>query len=313
MILITGSTGYVGSHISKFFDQKKINYVGIDNLSYSYRKNVKNKKKHFKIDISDKKKIFKIFKDFNINLVIHAAASSYVLDGEKNRNKYFLNNVKKTKEFINLCKLKKIDNFIFLSSSNVYEEKKIFSEKDKIKSKNYYGKNKIIIENFLKKKNFKNLIILRLFNVIGLYNKFFRPFKFKVKKYQRIMFQIQEKLKNNQVIQLRYFVKKNKKIFPSRDFIDVKVVCHIIEKIIKKLNKKKLGTKIFNVGSGISTPIDKIIDHFEKLTKKKIKINFKEINKKELITTKANIKKLKKFLNENISFSLKKSLKSYIN
>ena len=97
MILITGSTGYVGSHISKFFEQKKINYIGIDNLSYSYKRNVKNKNKHFKIDISDKKKIYKIFKDFNIDLVIHAAASSYVLDGEKNRNKYFLNNIKKKK------------------------------------------------------------------------------------------------------------------------------------------------------------------------------------------------------------------------
>ena len=313
MILITGSTGYVGSHISKFFDQKKINYIGIDNLSYSYKRNVKNKNKHFKIDISDKKKIYKIFKDFNIDLVIHAAASSYVLDGEKNRNKYFLNNIKKTKEFINLCKLKKIENFIFLSSSNVYEEKKIFSENDKIKSKNYYGKNKIIIENFLKRKNFKNLIILRLFNVIGLYNKLFKPFKFKEKKYQRIMFQIQEKLKNNQEVQLRYVKIKNKKIFPSRDFIDIKIVCSVIEKVIKKIKKKKLGIKFFNVGSGVATPIDKIVYYFEKLTKKKIKINYQEINKKELITTKANIKKLKKFLNKDISFSLRESIKSYIN
>ena len=146
-------------HISlNFLSKKKINYIGIDNLSYSYKSNVKNKKKHFKIDISDKKKIYKIFKDFNIDLVIHAAASSYVLEGEKNKSKYFLNNVKKTKEFINLCKLKKIKNFIFLSSSNVYEEKENFSENDKIKSKNYYGKNKIVIENFLKRKKFKNLI-----------------------------------------------------------------------------------------------------------------------------------------------------------
>ena len=48
------------------------------------------------------------------------------------------------------------------------------------------------------------------------------------------------------------------------------------------------------------------------MTKKKIKINYKEINKKELITTKANINKLKKFLNKKVSFSLKESIKSYI-
>jgi len=40
MILITGSTGYIGSHICQFFDKKKINYIGIDNQSYSYKNNV---------------------------------------------------------------------------------------------------------------------------------------------------------------------------------------------------------------------------------------------------------------------------------
>ena len=127
---------------------KKINYIGIDNLSYSYKRNVKNKKKHFKIDISDKKKIYKIFKDFNIDLVIHAAASSYVLDGEKNRNKYFLNNIKKTKEFINLCKLKKVENFIFLSSSNVYKEKKIFLKTTKLSQKIIMEKIKLLLKIF---------------------------------------------------------------------------------------------------------------------------------------------------------------------
>ena len=85
-----------------------------------------------------------------------------------------------------------------------------------------------------------------------------------------------------------------------------------MKKLLKK-SKKKIRYKFFNVGSGVATPIDKIINHFEKLTKKKIKINYKEINKKELITTKANIKKLKKFLNKDISFSLRESIKSYIN
>ena len=66
MILITGSTGYIGSHISDFFD-KKINYIGVDNYSYSYKQNVNNKKRHLKVDISDNKKIRKIIKKYNIN------------------------------------------------------------------------------------------------------------------------------------------------------------------------------------------------------------------------------------------------------
>ena len=313
MILITGSTGYIGSHICLFFDKNKIDYIGIDNQSYSYKKNVFNKKKQLKIDISDEKKILKILQKYNINLIIHAAASSYVLDAEKNRHKYFVNNIKKTKKFINLCKLKKIDNFIFFSSSNVYKEKNIFNEKDKIKSKNYYGKNKIIIENFLQKKKFKNLIILRLFNVIGIYNKFFKPFKFKEKNYQRIMFQIKERLKKNEPIKLRYFKIGNKKVFPSRDFVDIKIIFLILKKIIKDKKYQNIGKKIFNVGSGISTPIDKIILNFEKLINKKIKVHLEEINSKELIQTRANIIKLKKFFKSDIKFNLKKTLNTYIN
>lgn len=313
MILITGSTGYIGSHICLFFDKNKIDYIGIDNQSYSYKKNVFNKKKQLKIDISDEKKILKILQKYNINLIIHAAASSYVLDAEKNRHKYFVNNIKKTKKFINLCKLKKIDNFIFFSSSNVYKEKNIFNEKDKIKSKNYYGKNKIIIENFLQKKKFKNLIILRLFNVVGIYNKFFKPFKFKEKNYQRIMFQIKERLKKNEPIKLRYFKIGNKKVFPSRDFVDIKIIFLILKKIIKDKKYQNIGKKIFNVGSGISTPIDKIILNFEKLINKKIKVHLEEINSKELIQTRANIIKLKKFFKSDIKFNLKKTLNTYIN
>ena len=313
MILITGSTGYIGSHICLFFDKNKIDYIGIDNQSYSYKKNVFNKKKQLKIDISDEKKILKILEKYNINLIIHAAASSYVLDAEKNRHKYFVNNIKKTKKFINLCKLKKIDNFIFFSSSNVYKEKNIFNEKDKIKSKNYYGKNKIIIENFLQKKKFKNLIILRLFNVVGIYNKFFKPFKFKEKNFQRIMFQIKERLKKNEPIKLRYFKIGNKKVFPSRDFVDIKIIFLILKKIIKDKKYQNIGKKIFNVGSGISTPIDKIILNFEKLINKKIKVHLEEINSKELIQTRANIIKLKKFFKSDIKFNLKKTLNTYIN
>ena len=94
------------------------------------------------------------------------------------------------------------------------------------------------------------------------------------------MFQIQEKLKNNQEVQLRYFKINNKKKFPSRDFIDIKIVCSIIEKVIKKIKKEKLGIKFFNVGSGVATPIDKIINHFEKLTKKRLKLIIKKLIKK---------------------------------
>ncbi len=156
MILITGSTGYIGSHLSQFFLKKKIHYIGIDNLSYSYKNNVTDIKNHNFFNISNKKKIEYLIKKYKINTIIHAAASSYVLEAERFKKAYFKNNVKNTKKFIDICKKKNIKNFIFLSSSNVYKERKknkIFKINDKTHPKNYYGKTKLIIENYLKKKN----------------------------------------------------------------------------------------------------------------------------------------------------------------
>ena len=127
------------------------------------------------------------------------------------------------------------------------------------------------------------------------------------------MFQIKERLKKNEPIKLRYFKIGNKKVFPSRDFVDIKIIFLILKKIIKDKRYQNIGKKIFNVGSGISTPIDKIILNFEKLINKKIKVHLEEINSKELIQTRANIIKLKKFFKSDIKFNLKKTLNTYIN
>ena len=264
MILLTGSSGYIGSHISHILEKNKIKYIGIDNLSKSSINNIVNKKRFLKLDYgnenkmkkllannsissvihcaayayvleserkkkmyfnnnvqqtkklinqcikkkiqnfiflsssnvykdSNKKKIensnikisniknnygnenktTKLFANNSVSSVIHCAAYAYVLEGERKKKIYFNNNVNQTKKFINECIKKKIQNFIFLSSSNVYKDsnkKKIENSKIKISHiKNKYGKTKFLIEKFLisKKKNFKNLIILRLFNIAG--------------------------------------------------------------------------------------------------------------------------------------------------
>ena len=58
MILITGSTGYIGSHLSYYFQKKKIEFIGIDNLSYSYKSNINKKTNHFFLIFPIKKKFF---------------------------------------------------------------------------------------------------------------------------------------------------------------------------------------------------------------------------------------------------------------
>ena len=89
MILITGSTGLIGSAASFFYLDKKIKVLGIDNdlRSYFFGHKGSNKWKekilkrnknynHYSVDIRDKKKIFDIFKKYGkkIKAIIHTAA-----------------------------------------------------------------------------------------------------------------------------------------------------------------------------------------------------------------------------------------------
>tara|TARA_B100000989_G_scaffold286851_1_gene255922 strand:- start:1508 stop:2437 length:930 start_codon:yes stop_codon:yes gene_type:complete len=298
MILITGSTGYIGSHLSQFFLKKKIQYIGIDNLSYSYKNNVTDTKNHYFFNISNKKKVENLIKKHNIKTIIHTAASSYVLEAEKRKKAYFVNNVIKTKGFINICKKNNVKRFIFLSSSNVYKEpkkNKIFKISDKTLPKNYYGKTKLIVEKYLKKKGFDSLIILRLFNVVGINNSNFKIFKFKRSNYQRLIFKLNQNNKLNKITKINYFMKNGKKIYPSRDFVNISDFLQVIIKLLKN-NLLKQRVRIFNVSSGVSTPINKIVLKLNKKIKKNYRIKYIKISKKELGYTKGSNKELYKYI-----------------
>ncbi|MGL3827291.1 NAD-dependent epimerase/dehydratase family protein [Candidatus Pelagibacter communis] len=313
MILITGSAGYIGSHICCYLDKKKINYIGIDNLSYSYSKNITNKKKFARVDISNLKELKKIISKNKIKTVIHAAAFSYVVEGEILKKKYYTNNIVKTKKFIDCCKNNNIENFIFLSSSNVYKEKKnnsAYKENNFLKPKNFYGKNKLIIEKYLNKK-FNKKIILRLFNVIGIFNKNFIIFKFKKNNYQRLIFKLIQNIQLNKSTNINFFKINNKVVYPARDFVDVKDVVKIIEKMLYMIRSKKKISEIINVGSGKSIHINKIVNLLNKVRSNRCNINLKEISKKELFYTRSNITKLSKIIGKKPKLNLNSIIKSH--
>ena len=99
MILVTGCTGYLGFHICEHLKTKKISFFGIDNFSRSNKKNIIDKKKFLKIDISSKK-LPKLLKQKKITTVIHAAAYSFPPESEDNKKIYYKNNILKTTSYI---------------------------------------------------------------------------------------------------------------------------------------------------------------------------------------------------------------------
>ena len=79
MILVTGSNGYIGSHITEKLNKSKLDYIGIDNFSYSKKR---RNQKIIECDIGDVKKLSSIIKNNNIKTIVHAAAASYVNESE---------------------------------------------------------------------------------------------------------------------------------------------------------------------------------------------------------------------------------------
>jgi UDP-glucose 4-epimerase len=311
MILVTGCTGYLGFHICEHLKSKKIPFFGIDNFSRSSQKNIIDKKKFLKIDISSKR-LLGLLKQKKIETVIHAAAYSFPPESEDNREIYYENNILKTKIFIDYCYKMKIQKFIFFSSSNVYNfnSNKINSAKEnqKLYPKNYYGKTKLIIERYLNNK-FKTCYILRLFNIAGYINdNHFYEFK---NKYRRILPVVNEAFKRQLTIKINLIKSKGKPVFPARDFVHIKDFLKIISIILKKKNRNK-NNSILNVGNNKLIYLDQIIKLFEKQLKKKI--DFKKIisSKGNLNYTLCNNTQIQKKLKFKFKFNFNQIVKSCI-
>ncbi|MHA1230777.1 MAG: NAD-dependent epimerase/dehydratase family protein, partial [Candidatus Helarchaeota archaeon] len=129
-ILITGCAGFIGFNLCKTLLLSKNNIIGIDNLSASYdhliqSNRVKNLKKHNNFLFVEENllaisKIKTIFKQYNIDTIIHLAANVGVRESIVEPLKYVDNNIKVTNNLLELCRMYDISQFIFSSSSSVY-------------------------------------------------------------------------------------------------------------------------------------------------------------------------------------------------
>jgi len=153
-IVITGGSGFIGSHIVEYFYNKyknstiivydKITYAAdINNLSSL---NKKRRLKIFKNDILDFKKLKKITK--NTDLMIHAAAESHVDNSFQLNDKFIKTNVLGTKNVMQACKENKINKIIHISTDEIYGEiyRGCHNEQDKFNPSNPYSSSKAAAE-----------------------------------------------------------------------------------------------------------------------------------------------------------------------
>lgn len=213
-VLITGSSGFIGTNLSIFFKKKKIKFLGVD----------KNKNKYLKfkelktLDLLEYNILEKFIKNNRIKYIIHLAAIPGFVKCYNNPDDAFKNNVNATFNLMILAKKYNVKKFILASSMGVDNFKR---------NPSMYGLTKYICE--LTAKTFQsnyaqNIVVLKLSNVFGPYS----LHKTSV---------VHEFIKN---IILKKKIKIHKTGTQQRDFIYVKDVCR---KIYSVLNNSK-NTKV---------------------------------------------------------------------
>jgi UDP-glucose-4-epimerase GalE len=169
-ILVTGSAGFIGSHICFALEAAGLSYHGIDNFCSGEK--VVNLDRFSQIDIADSLAVAEVIREKNIKTVIHLAAFSQVQESIESPEKYFQNNIESTSSFIRVCLKCSVRDFIFSSSCSVYGDlnNDPLNEAQIRKPITPYGYSKMVIEDLLEyayRLRGMNSICFRYFNAAG--------------------------------------------------------------------------------------------------------------------------------------------------
>lgn len=169
-ILVTGGAGYIGSHMVLHLLEKGYEVVVVDDLSTGNKEAVLANK-FYQTDIKDEKAMAKLFKENEIEGIIHFAAYSLVGESMAHPLKYYENNVAGTLQILKYMDMYGINNIVFSSSAAVYgESPSPIKETADTFPTNAYGETKLAVERMLKwasKAYGINYAALRYFNAAG--------------------------------------------------------------------------------------------------------------------------------------------------
>ena len=171
-ILITGGAGYIGSHVCHLLIEQGYKVTCIDSLITGNKELLPKQVKLEVFDIAEKKKVTKLIKDNNFDLVMHFAGLIRVDESVEQPERYNDFNYSKAKIFLETCFENGLKKVIFSSTAAVYGNPKAqkVTETDPTDPLNPYASSKLELENFIRETSERHnskYIILRYFNVAG--------------------------------------------------------------------------------------------------------------------------------------------------
>lgn len=295
-ILVTGGTGYIGSHTVVELQQAGYEVVVVDNLSNSNIEVLNGIEKitgirpaFENIDCTDYVNMDRMFEKYTgIEGIIHFAASKAVGESVQKPLLYYRNNMVSLMNLLQLMPIHKVPNIVFSSSCTVYGQPDILpvTEEAPIKpALSPYGNTKQICEEIIRdtaySDGFYQATILRYFNPIGAHP-------------SAEIGELPNGVPNNLVpfiTQTAMGIRKQLQVFGNdyntpdgtciRDYINVVDLAkaHVIavERMLQK--KSKFNVETFNLGTGRGLSVLELVNTFQKVNG--VKVPYRIVDRRE--------------------------------
>lgn len=278
-ILVTGGTGYIGSHTVVELLNKNKEVVVVDNFVNSSPEVVDKIKqitgkdfKFYEVDLLDKENLKKVFEENKITEVIHFAGLKAVGESIQKPLEYYTNNIVGTLVLLELMRQYNCKKIVFSSSATVYGDQgaKAYSESMKRgETTNPYGTTKSMIEKILEdlyvSDNEWGIIILRYFNPVGAHKSGLigdNPNGIP----NNLMPYIQ-KVAMGELPELSIFGND----YNTKDGTCIRDFIHVIDlslghiNALEKINKDNTGIYIYNLGTGVGYSVLDMVTTFKKV------------------------------------------------
>lgn len=287
-ILVSGGTGYIGSHTVVELIAAGHSVVIVDNLVNSKADTIDKIEKisgvkptFYHVDCTDLKKIEAIFKLHQFDGIIHFAGLKAVGESVTIPLTYYYNNLVSTINLSQLALKYKVKKFVFSSSATVYGDQKVPFSEDMVllPTTNPYGETKAMSERILRdtasvNKDF-HVSILRYFNPVGAHS-------------SGLIGESPNGIPNN----LMPYIQKvaNKKLpilsvygndYDTPDGTGVRDYIHVVDLAkghVLAIEKLVDPVEIYNLGSGDGISVLELLSAFE--TANKIEIPYKIVDRR---------------------------------
>jgi len=307
-ILITGGSGFIGSHLVDYFlmhNAKEV--IAFDNLFTGFEENLNfaKTKENFtflKQDLFNYDEILKATE--GVDYVLHQAAVGSVPRSVKEPIVTIRSNVMGFLNMLDACRINKVKRIVYASSSSVYgDEATLPKVESKIgKALSPYAATKFSNEYFASNFNFvfKNEIIgLRYFNVFG-------PKQNPAGPYAAVLPIFIQAMRNNAAVNIHGDGEQ------TRDFTYIENVVQANVKALFTENKDALG-QVFNIAYGERFSLNYIFELLKKEMNYQLSPHYSQAREGDIKHSLANIEKAKELLNYQPKINMLEGIKRTIN